>query len=238
MMVWRRCAMVINVADLNSRETTRCTTASVAASTWAVGSSIQTTRAPRTTTRAMASSCRSPMLKASAGPSFCERSDFERPTLTMAASHSASEYFPKGSTLDRPVPSKITASCGIMATRSLKSPRPILETSTPSISTVPPHGSTSLKSAIMIVDLPAPVRPTTPQRSPPFKTKEHLRRDLESPGRYRRSTCLNSTAPLEGHSWATSWASCGSTCLGASSSRPRPGRYSNNLSKDAADVVA
>jgi len=53
-------------------------------------------------------------------------------------------------------------SCGIMLSLDLKSWRPILEISTPSIIMLPSLGSTIRKMACMRVDFPLPVLPTTP----------------------------------------------------------------------------
>jgi len=55
-----------------------------------------------------------------------------------------------------------------MARRDRKSWRPILEMSRPSMVIEPAESSTRRKSVDIILDLPAPVRPTTPIRSPPF----------------------------------------------------------------------
>lgn len=81
---------------------------------------------------------------------------------------SSSECCPIGSMLLRTVPSKRTGSWGIIPKRDLRSWRPNLQMSTPSMIIFPPEGSTTLKKAWINVDLPLPVRPTTPIFSPPL----------------------------------------------------------------------
>lgn len=73
-----------------------------------------------------------------------------------------SEYSSKGSRFPLTVPSNIVGSCGIMLNLERKSWRPILHMSTSSIKMLPCLGSTMRKSACINVDLPLPVRPTTP----------------------------------------------------------------------------
>lgn len=60
------------------------------------------------------------------------------------------------------VPWNNVGSCGIIARFCLKSLKPILEISRPSILMYPVLASKNLKKAVIIVDLPAPVRPTIP----------------------------------------------------------------------------
>ena len=67
--------------------------------------------------------------------------------------------------------------------RSRREARPRAETSTPSTSIVPPSSSTRRKSARMIEDLPAPVRPTTPVFCRAGTTAENVLSASGSPGR-------------------------------------------------------
>jgi hypothetical protein len=60
------------------------------------------------------------------------------------------------------VPENSTGSWGITATADLNLRKPMVEASTPSIITLPPSSSTSLRIAVTRDDLPAPVRPTMP----------------------------------------------------------------------------
>lgn len=81
---------------------------------------------------------------------------------------SSSVYCPTGSTLLLTVPSNRTGSWGIIPKRERRSWSPRVQMSMPSMIICPPVGSTSLKKTWMRVDLPLPVRPTTPIFSPPW----------------------------------------------------------------------
>ena len=80
---------------------------------------------------------------------------------------SVSECSPRGSRLPRTVPSNRVGSWGIMLNLDLKSCRPMVEMSSPSITILPPTGSTMRNRACISVDFPLPVRPTTPIFLPP-----------------------------------------------------------------------
>lgn len=60
------------------------------------------------------------------------------------------------------VPWNKIGSCGMILSRDLKSCRPILEISTPSMTILPLEGSTTLNRAWISVDFPLPVLPTIP----------------------------------------------------------------------------
>jgi len=68
----------------------------------------------------------------------------------------------------RTVPSKRTGSWGIMPKRDLRSWRPSVQMSIPSMIIFPRYGSTIRNKAWINVDLPLPVLPTTPIFSPPL----------------------------------------------------------------------
>ena len=67
---------------------------------------------------------------------------------------------------------------------------------------MPPHGSTSLKSATTSELLPEPVRPTTPALAPASSEKLTPRRAGSNPGRYLSHTSLKDRSPRVGQSLA------------------------------------
>lgn len=68
--------------------------------------------------------------------------------------------------------------------RDLRSWRPSMQISIPSIIIFPPEGSTSLKNTWIRVDFPLPVRPTTPIFSPPWMLRVMPLRTRGVLGRY------------------------------------------------------
>lgn len=97
---------------------------------------------------------------------------------------SSSEYKPIGSILLRTVPWKRIGSWGMIPNQDLRSWRPSMQTSIPSIIIFPPEGSTSLKNTWIRVDFPLPVRPTTPIFSPPWMLRVMPLRTRGELGRY------------------------------------------------------
>mmetsp|Transcript_4893 Transcript_4893/g.20015 ORF Transcript_4893/g.20015 Transcript_4893/m.20015 type:complete len:253 (-) Transcript_4893:1186-1944(-) len=244
MTVWRRCAMARSVASRNSRAMTAWTLASVAASTCAVASSRHTTRDLRRRHRASASNWRCPVERTDASPSLETRSprwryDRGRPTASSAAAAAASPNSSNGSRLRFASPARSTASCAMSESRRRSVVTPSVAMSTPSMTTRPAHASTSRNVATRIVDLPAPVRPTTPAFSPGLRANDASRSASGRPGRYLSETASNATAPWAGHAVSCKAASAaGTECGGSRGTRPPPsvasGRYSNSRSSDVA----
>ncbi|KAH3668589.1 hypothetical protein OGAPHI_002343 [Ogataea philodendri] len=71
--------------------------------------------------------------------------------------------------------------------------------SRPSILMLPESSSTNLKKLVTIVDLPAPVRPTTPIFSAEFTLKETSSMTRGRPGAYLMLILETSISPLDGH---------------------------------------
>jgi hypothetical protein len=71
----------------------------------------------------------------------------------------------------RTVPLKRLGSCGIILNLVLKSFNPIEQISSLSIRILPPLGSTRRNKELIRVDLPLPVRPTTPILFPAWKVQ-------------------------------------------------------------------
>ena len=110
---------------------------------------------------------------------------------------SSSEYSPIGSMLLLTVPSKRIGSWGMIPNRDLRSWRPIVEMSMPSMIILPPEGSTSLKKTWIRVDFPLPVRPTTPIFSPPRKLRVTPLRTRGVFGRYLTCPPCSSKYPYQ-----------------------------------------
>ena len=97
---------------------------------------------------------------------------------------SSSEFFYKGSILSRIDPSKIEGSYIIIVMDDLNYYKLKVEISIPLMSIDPSIASSNLKRVIVIVDLPAPVLPTTPIFSKEFILIEILFKAGGSPSRY------------------------------------------------------
>lgn len=106
----------------------------------------------------------------------------------------------RGSKLLLTVPSNRVGSCGIMLNLDLKSCKPNLQMFTPSIIMLPSDGSITLKSAWMRVDLPLPVRPTTPIFFFPRNVQVTPFRIIGRLGLYLTWRLLSSIVPVIGHS--------------------------------------
>mmetsp|Transcript_36253 Transcript_36253/g.40353 ORF Transcript_36253/g.40353 Transcript_36253/m.40353 type:complete len:237 (-) Transcript_36253:9-719(-) len=122
-----------------------------------------------------------------------------------------SECVLNGSRFVLTVPENMTGSCGItaMLARSFFKPTDLISIS--SITICPLSSSAIRVNAFTTVLFPAPVLPTIPTLAPlgififnPFKANGVS-------GRYRKFTFLNSTDPLDGHSFSTN-LSLGMTC--------------------------
>mmetsp|Transcript_13515 Transcript_13515/g.21086 ORF Transcript_13515/g.21086 Transcript_13515/m.21086 type:complete len:228 (-) Transcript_13515:652-1335(-) len=124
-------------------------------------------------------------------------------TATKASKISLFEDKPNGSKHSRSVPAKRTGSCGIILSpfgRPRTSDKPKDARSTPSNNIRPDSISTNRKSAVVIVVLPAPVRPTTPHRRPGGIVNVKSFKAKGSPSLYLIRTFWNSRSPCCGHS--------------------------------------
>jgi hypothetical protein len=98
---------------------------------------------------------------------FSSRSNkFESEALLIKLKISSSLYLFSGSRLNLRVFSNKDESCGMIVILSLRSARPTVDISTPSISMLPLNFSIILHRANQIVLFPAPVLPTIPTFSP------------------------------------------------------------------------
>mmetsp|Transcript_35370 Transcript_35370/g.119738 ORF Transcript_35370/g.119738 Transcript_35370/m.119738 type:complete len:203 (+) Transcript_35370:238-846(+) len=166
-------------------------------STLAVASSQTRRFAPLSKARAKQSSCASPP-DTSSPPARIARSgpSASRSPARASASRSAPSFaFPKGSRFDRTVPENSVAACGTTATPRRNTASGSAATSTPSIRTRPPARGASRSSAVTSVDLPAPVRPTTPQRLPGATAKDTRRSVSVGLDAYRKHTSSKASAP-------------------------------------------
>ena len=111
----------------------------------------------------------------------------------------SSEQVLSGSRLKRRVPVNIVGSWGITVMLARRSFRSSLLMSSPSITMEPPTISTIRLRLRQMVDLPAPVLPTTPTFSPGRALKVSWSRTTSVVGLYFKTTSLNSTSPLCGH---------------------------------------
>mmetsp|Transcript_84314 Transcript_84314/g.152130 ORF Transcript_84314/g.152130 Transcript_84314/m.152130 type:complete len:231 (-) Transcript_84314:834-1526(-) len=194
-MVFSLWAMVKVVAPRKHLRTAVWIAESVAASTAAVASSRTTSFDLRSTARAMETICRCPadrfwpLSLISNANSFCRSFELSSTAVrslihgASCASSSAAQMSGmlccwNGSQLYWRLSWKRTGSCGIIATAERRSFKPSSARSSPSrFSTEPGSGSMIRSRASSKEDLPAPVRPTTPSRSPaavqkltPFRT--------------------------------------------------------------------
>lgn len=128
-----------------------------------------------------------------------------------------SETFLNGSRLNLSEPLNRVGSCDITVTFLLSIWRSILRISIPSISIFPPQSSTILERERQIVDLPAPVLPTTPTLVPGLTTKLRFLRTISVLGLYLRLALINSTCPYRGHFFVSTWISASFTSWGISS---------------------
>lgn len=89
----------------------------------------------------------------------------------------------RGSILSRMEPSKMVESCIIIVIDSLNYLRLNCEISTPSMIIFPDIASNTLNKVSVMVDLPAPVRPTTPIFSFGYMTND---KSLKAVGKFSR----------------------------------------------------
>lgn len=160
--------MVMTVQFLNAFEIVSCILCSVSTSILAVASSIRIILLFLSIALAMHKSCFSPALKLSP-PSykfeynpFLLSANLSRQQSNNTYLISSSEHLFNGSKLSRIVPLKITASQIILVIDSLNYFRDMFYVSMSSITIYPSALSNNLRMLIVIVDLPAPVRPTIP----------------------------------------------------------------------------
>mmetsp|Transcript_119214 Transcript_119214/g.344841 ORF Transcript_119214/g.344841 Transcript_119214/m.344841 type:complete len:201 (-) Transcript_119214:1183-1785(-) len=181
MIVLMRCAIVTVVKwfTLTSWRRTSWMRLSVRKSTLAVASSKIRIRDFRKMALAAQTSCIWPTDKLSPPavilkpkPSSFNRKNSASCTSSSVSHNSASVRSLKGSRLNCSEPVKPTGSCGMIARRRLKTWRPRVEVSTPSMKMQPPSKGHIRKSACNNELFPAPVRPTTPKLVPPGTAKE------------------------------------------------------------------
>mmetsp|Transcript_481 Transcript_481/g.1410 ORF Transcript_481/g.1410 Transcript_481/m.1410 type:complete len:228 (-) Transcript_481:195-878(-) len=183
MIVFRRCAIVRIVQSWNDDRIVAWIAASVWWSTDEVASSSSRMRALASSDRVSTSSCRSPCEKFSPNSATSLPSPPASSTLlriehrSSASQIASSSYWSNGSMLERTVPLKMTGFCGTMESLDRSACRPILDTSTPSMVMGPDpsssgSGSTRRRSESRRLDLPPPVRPTTPTRMPGSMSSE------------------------------------------------------------------
>mmetsp|Transcript_6916 Transcript_6916/g.17694 ORF Transcript_6916/g.17694 Transcript_6916/m.17694 type:complete len:258 (+) Transcript_6916:567-1340(+) len=115
------------------------------------------------------------------------------------------------------VPEKMTGSCGTSASRERRSRSPMDSTSCPSMRRLPPQGSTSRYSVIIMVDLPQPVRPAMPTFSAALMEKLMPLSTGGRSARYFTVSCSAVMAPRDGQPAGGRWPS---TTCGASDSTP------------------
>mmetsp|Transcript_4924 Transcript_4924/g.10691 ORF Transcript_4924/g.10691 Transcript_4924/m.10691 type:complete len:285 (-) Transcript_4924:3510-4364(-) len=197
--------MVMTVASAKAERMVRCISASVSASTAEVASSIITSEQRESSARAMQRSWRWPVEKlapSSATSSSSERTACARCTRCSAAHIACAVCSPSGSRLSRTVPEKSTGSCGMTATADLCTWSGTSAMSRPSMRIAPVRsgGATSRVSATTRLDLPEPVRPTTPTFSPGSTVAVRPCSTSGSPSRYLSRRSRSSTRPCGAYS--------------------------------------
>mmetsp|Transcript_79171 Transcript_79171/g.203940 ORF Transcript_79171/g.203940 Transcript_79171/m.203940 type:complete len:247 (-) Transcript_79171:875-1615(-) len=199
MIVFSLCAMHSSVRPANAACTTDCRRASVCASQLEVGSSMTTMRFWLSDARAMETSCRSPALNCDPPlPTSLSRST-SRPTRFSAAARASRECAWTGSRLRLSGPLKRNGSWGTTATAPRSVCRPIFATSTPSMRMEPLSISTRRRSITESDDLPAPVRPQMPSRSPAATVIVSWSTAGGSSGRYLSVALAKQISPFTGH---------------------------------------
>ena len=151
------------------------------------------------------------------------------PEIAVGSSTRRIDIFSEGSCVDsatsvtenqrerHDVPSKHCESCGMMLSDDRSRRNPIVDTSTPSMTTVPDSGSTTRYSTIVKLDFPAPVRPQTPTFSPPLTSKLTSRSTRSRFARYRAETPWYERDPSAGQLAAGSVALISVAASGLSS---------------------
>mmetsp|Transcript_35678 Transcript_35678/g.87409 ORF Transcript_35678/g.87409 Transcript_35678/m.87409 type:complete len:250 (+) Transcript_35678:1-750(+) len=159
------------VLSVNSDRRVACISASVSGSIALVASSSNRILVCRSSARARQICWRWPWEKFSPrsatsalSPLGRDRTWLPRWERSRALQTAISSCCCNGSTLNRKVPEKRTASWGTKEIRERRSPRPILQTFTPSMKISPSVGSTMRSSASSREDFPLPVRPQMPTR--------------------------------------------------------------------------
>merc|ERR1719234_2557741 len=121
-----------------------------------------------------------------------------RPALLRARCKSSSEKWFPGSRLKRRLPENRVGSCGMIVSLALRSCRPMVVISLPSMGTLPLVGSIILNSARLRLDFPAPVLPTMPTFSLSETSKLKFSRTQGSSGRYLVAYPSNLISPVDG----------------------------------------
>mmetsp|Transcript_29019 Transcript_29019/g.52107 ORF Transcript_29019/g.52107 Transcript_29019/m.52107 type:complete len:223 (+) Transcript_29019:23-691(+) len=181
---------IVNVVTPCSPRSVLWIRRSVPRSTEAVASSRRSTFAPRNRARTMHTSCLCPTLRfcplgstAMSRPPLRDSTNSFRLAVSSAAQSAAGECSPNGSRLKRSDPENSTGSCGMMARRCRRVCSPTVWIGRPSIMMAPACRSTNRSRATRRELFPAPVRPTTPTRSPGRTVKVRPLRTGSSPGR-------------------------------------------------------
>ena len=131
-------------------------------------------------------------------PSGSRVSRSPRPALMSISSISAEECYLKGSRLNLRVPVKRVGSYAMTVIFCRTRERLIVEMSIPSILIEPLQSSIIRERASEIVDLPAPVLPTTPTFVPGITMKESSFSTISVFGLYFSYTLSKSIRPLFG----------------------------------------
>mmetsp|Transcript_80007 Transcript_80007/g.159038 ORF Transcript_80007/g.159038 Transcript_80007/m.159038 type:complete len:248 (+) Transcript_80007:589-1332(+) len=212
MMVCSRWAIVSTVASAKTFRMADCKMASVSLSIDAVASSSTITCDLRSIALARQMSCRCPTEKLAPASPTEERSPSLRALMGASSCvseitrlSSSSECVPNGSRLYLTVSLKSTGSCMMIASRERKEESRSVERSTPSTSSAPAWptnplvGSTSRQSVAQKVDLPEPVRPTTPTLARASMMQLTWSSESGSSGRYRTHKSVATMRPAVGH---------------------------------------
>ena len=224
MIVFNLWAIVITVASLNLLLTSVWIVLSVLESMLAVASSITTILLFLTTALQIQMSCFSPELKLEPLLSMCWSRPcslrlirLSREACSSNSMISSSDATPCGSILNLRVPSKSVGSWGIIVILSLNKFVLIREMLTPSINIAPESASMILHKASTIVDLPAPVLPTTPIFWVGWIVKLRFFNTRSVLFQYLALNCANWIHPLLGQSQGTNtsevWFSWGMSVI-------------------------
>mmetsp|Transcript_1424 Transcript_1424/g.4901 ORF Transcript_1424/g.4901 Transcript_1424/m.4901 type:complete len:257 (+) Transcript_1424:124-894(+) len=205
MMVCRRWATMSSVASLNSLRIVDWMSASVSMSTLAVASSSTSSFVRWRMARARHSSWRWPTLQllppSDTMESSCSGTAVTGPLICVASSAaqiSWSVCAEKGSRLRRSVAEKRKGVCAMLVKAGRRSCRPMVDRSTPSMSTRPELGSRRRKSTERRELLPAPVLPQMPTRLPASMVQLSPRSVGSRSARYRAHTSSSTMRPSDG----------------------------------------
>ena len=150
-----------------------------------------------------------------------------RPTFPRTSQRATSGCSSNGSRLVRMVPANMNGSWGIIAILERSRCRPSVETSTPSMETVPDAGSTMRNNATNRDDFPLPVLPHTPSFSPASAVNVRSLSTRGKPGRYLMFRPVTTSLPFCGHAVGSAWITFGAVSWSDSRGLSR---YSTTLS--------